>query len=49
VIGQFLTLTASFTAAIAIVDDLLDILTSLAGTWWGSHPHLLLNLYRSIF
>jgi len=28
---------------------LLDILTSLAGTWWGSHPHLLLNLYRSIF
>jgi len=28
---------------------IIDILTSLAGTWWGSHPHLLLNLYRSIF
>jgi len=28
---------------------LMNILTSLAGTWWGSHPHLLLNLYRSIF
>jgi len=29
--------------------SLLDILTSLAGTWWGSHPQTLLNLYRSIF
>jgi len=28
---------------------LIDILTSLSETWWGSHPHLLLNLYRSIF
>jgi len=28
---------------------LLDIITSLTSTWWGSHPHLLLNLYRSIF
>jgi len=27
----------------------VDILASLAGTWWGSHPHLLLSLYRSIF
>jgi len=28
---------------------IIDILTALAGTWWGSHPQLLLNLYRSIF
>jgi len=28
---------------------IVDILTALAGTWWGSHPQLLLNLYRSIF
>jgi len=28
---------------------IVDILTTLAGTWWGSHPQLLLNLYRSIF
>jgi len=28
---------------------IVDILASLAGTWWGSHPHLLLSLYRSIF
>jgi len=28
---------------------LIDILTSLSGTWWGLHPYLLLNLYHSIF
>jgi len=28
---------------------LVDILASFAGTWWGSHPLLLLNLYRSMF
>jgi len=28
---------------------IVDILSALAGTWWGSHPQLLLNLYRSIF
>jgi len=28
---------------------IVDILSSLAGTWWGFHPHLLLNLNRSIF
>jgi len=28
---------------------IIDIITSLSGTWWGSHPHLLINLYRSIF
>jgi len=28
---------------------LVDILASLAGTWWGSHPHMFLNLYRSVF
>jgi len=24
---------------------IIDIITSLSGTWWGSHPHLLINLY----
>jgi len=24
---------------------IVDILSSLAGTWWGSHPYFLLNLY----
>jgi len=28
---------------------LVDILTTLSGTWWDSHPQLLLNLYRSVF
>jgi len=28
---------------------LVDIITSLSGTWWGSNPRLLLNLYRSVF
>jgi len=28
---------------------LVDIFTSLLSTWWDSHSHLLLNLYRSIF
>jgi len=28
---------------------IVDILSALAGTWWGSHPQLLLNLYRSTF
>jgi len=28
---------------------IVDILSSLTGTWWGSHPQLLLSLYRSIF
>jgi len=29
--------------------SIVDILSALAGTWWGSHPQLLLNLYRSTF
>jgi len=28
---------------------LVDILILLTGIWLGSHPHLLINLYRSIF
>jgi len=28
---------------------LIDILASLSGTWWDSHPCLLLGLYRSLF
>jgi len=28
---------------------LINILSSLSGTWWGSYLHLLLSLYRAIF
>lgn len=32
---------------IAKTRKIADIITSLRGVWWGSHPQLLLNIYRS--
>ncbi|KYN21646.1 hypothetical protein ALC57_05978 [Trachymyrmex cornetzi] len=29
--------------------SLINILSSLAAVWWGSHPQLLLTLYRAVF
>jgi hypothetical protein len=28
---------------------IVDVMASLAGTWWGAHPQLLLTLYRALF
>lgn len=30
-------------------EKIVDIIASLAGTWWGAHPQTLLALYRSLF
>ncbi|KYN06195.1 hypothetical protein ALC62_02857 [Cyphomyrmex costatus] len=39
---------AHMTAVIDKGKRILQIIRALRGTWWGAHPHLLLDVYRSM-
>ncbi|KYM96985.1 hypothetical protein ALC62_12362 [Cyphomyrmex costatus] len=45
-LGVLLDPTLSGKAHMTAVIDKVNIIRALRGTWWGAHPHLLLNIYR---
>lgn len=49
IVDRRFTGAAHFRYLINKCRKILDVLTSLSGVWWGSHPQLLLTLYRAMF